>query len=132
LKNAGDKEILIPLGVRVGNPHLIFFNVVVKTTGDRSPKVIYTGLGVVAGFSEPLTMGLRAGEKYAVVLETNRYYVLDYSEKLAKFIRRPCQLWVELDVQENQCPNPTTIDPLRRNLPCWQGKAISNVLQLPN
>jgi hypothetical protein len=65
------------------------------------------------------------------LLATDRYYVLDLSEKLATFIKRRCQLWVELDVQENQCPNTTTLDPLRRKLPCWYGKVVSNVLQLP-
>jgi hypothetical protein len=131
LENLGTKDILIPLGVKVGNPHLILFNLFLKTANGTNPKVIYTGLGVIAGAVEPLTMGLRAGERYTVLLATDRYYVLDLSEKLATFIKRRCQLWVELDVKENQCPNPTTLDPLRRKLPCWYGKVVSNVLQLP-
>ena len=131
MENLGTKDILVPLGVKVGNPHLILFNLFLKTANGTNPKVIYTGLGVIAGAVEPLTMGLRAGETYTVVLAVDRYFVLDASEKLATFIKHRCQLWVELDVKENQCPNPTTLDPLRRTLPCWHGKIVSNVLRLP-
>jgi hypothetical protein len=132
LENLRTKDILIPLGVKVGNPHFILFNLFLKTANGTNSKVIYTGLGVIAGFVEPLTMGLRAAETYTVVLAVDRYFVPDASEKLATFIKRRCQLWVELDVKENQCPNPTTLDPLRRTLPCWHGKIVSNGLQLPN
>jgi hypothetical protein len=132
LKNVGEKDILIPLGVKVGNPHPILFNVFLKTANGESPRVIYNGLGVIAGVVEPLTMGLRASETYTLPLAIDRYYVSDASEKLATFIKRRCQLWVELDVKENQCPIPTTLDSLRRTLPCWYGKVVSNVLQLPN
>ena len=132
LKNVGDRDILIPLGVKYGNPHPIFFNVFLKTANGESPKVIYTGLGVISGIVEPLTMELRASETYTLPLAVDAYYVLNASEKLATFIKRRCQLWVELDVKENQCPNPATLDPLRRKLPCWYGKVVSGVLQLPN
>jgi hypothetical protein len=77
-------------------------------------------------------MGLRAGETYTVTLLKERYYVLDGSEKLAAFIKRRCQLWVEFEVTDARCPNPMALDPLRRTLPCWRGKVVSNVLQLPN
>jgi hypothetical protein len=62
----------------------------------------------------------------------DRYYLLESSEKLAASIKRPCQLWVELEVAQRQCPNPMALNPLRRRLPCWQGKVVSNVLRLPN
>ena len=63
LENFGERGILIPLGVKVGNPHMIFFSLGLKTANGKPPKVIYTGLGVIAGAVEPLTMGLRAKEK---------------------------------------------------------------------
>jgi hypothetical protein len=131
LENVGDKDILIPLGAIVGNPHPILLKVFVKRadTG-TSPRVIYTGLGAVGGAVEPLTMGLRARETYTVSTPLDSYYVLDGSEKLSRFIKRRCQLWVELDVRKDQCPNPTTLDSLRRTLPCWYGKVASNVLQI--
>jgi hypothetical protein len=132
MENLGTKDILLPLGVKVGSPHLILFNLFVKTADGENPKIIYTGLGVIAGAVEPLTMGLRAGETYTVSLATDRYYIPDLSETLATLIERArCQLWVEMDVKANQCPNPTTLDPLRRTLPCWHGRVASNVLQLP-
>lgn len=132
LDNVGEKDLLVPLGVKVGIPHLILLNIFLKTANGENPEVIYTGLGVIAGAVEPLTMGLRAGETYTVTLAMDLYYLLEASEKLATFIKRQCQLWVELDVKEDHCPNPTTLDPLRRELPCWHGKAVSNILQLPN
>jgi hypothetical protein len=131
LQNLADRDILIPLGVIVGNPHLIFLKVFLKTSDGESPRVIYTGIGVISGAVEPLTIGLRAGEAYTMSMPVGLHYVLDRSEKLATFIKHRCQLWVELDVKENQCPNTTTLDPLRRKLPCWYGKVVSNVLQLP-
>ena len=131
LQNLGDKDILIPLGVIVGNPHLILLKVFLKTSDGESQRVIYTGIGGIGGAVEPLTMGLRAGEAYTMSMRLGLYYVLDRSEKLATFIKHRCQLWVELEVKENQCPNPTTLDSLRRTLPCWYGKVVSNVLQLP-
>jgi hypothetical protein len=56
--------------------------------------------------------------------------VLDGSEKLERFVSKRCQIRIELDVQNPTCPlygypNPNMI-------PCWQGKVVSNVLQLPN
>jgi hypothetical protein len=132
MENLGTKDILLALGVKVDSPHLILFHLFAKTANGENSKVIYTGLDVIAGAVEPLTMGLRAGETYTVSLATDRYYVLDFSETLTTFIEQPRrQLWVELDVKANQCPNPTTLDPLRRVLSCWHGRVASNVLQLP-
>lgn len=131
LENTGKRDVLIPLGAKVGKPHITFIRPFVKTASGATPQVIYTGLGVVAGVVEPLTMGLLAGEKYTVALPIDRYYVLGAREELTAFIKRGCRLWVELEVKENQCPNPVTLDPLRRALPCWHGKAVSKVLEMP-
>ena len=81
LENLGERGILIPLGVRVGNPHMIFFSVGLKTANGETPKAICTGLGAIAGAVEPLTMGLRAGETYTLALLLDRLYVLDALEK---------------------------------------------------
>ena len=129
--NADNKDILIPLGMTVSGPHPTMLQVRVKMPDGQMPRVIYTGAGVVGGYAEPLTMGLRAGETYTLTLPLDRYYVLDKSEKLAALIERRCQLWMELEVSEDQCPNPAKLDSLRRKLPCWRGKVVSNVLQLP-
>lgn len=129
--NSNNKDILIPLGMIVRGPHPTMLQVRVKMPGGQMPRVIYTGAGVVAGYAEPLTMGLRAGETYTLPLPLDRYYVLDKSEKLLALIERRCKLWIELEVNEDQCPNPSKLDPLRRKLPCWRGKVVSNVLQLP-
>jgi hypothetical protein len=126
------QDILIPLGMSYGGPHPTFLTVMLKTANGESPKVVYTGVGAVEGVVEPLTMGLRAGETYTMALPMDRYYMLQGSEKLVAFIKQPCQLWVELEVTQRQCPNPMALDPLRRTLPCWQGKVASNVLQMPN
>ena len=131
-ENLGQRDILIPLGMLYGGPHPTFLEVSLKTTTDKKPRVIYIGVGAIEGVVEPLTMGLRAGETFPVTLLIDRYYVLDDSEKLATFIKRSCQLWVELEVTDARCPNPMALDPLRRTLPCWRGKVVSNVLQLPN
>ncbi len=128
LQNLEARQVLILLGAKVGTAHLIQFHVFLETANGERPAVIYTGLGVVSGAVESLTMGLRAGESYSVVLGTNRYYVLKASETLARFIARtPCRLWVELAVKPHQCPNPATLDPLRSTLPCWHGNVTSNV-----
>jgi hypothetical protein len=128
LQNTGGRDLLIPLGMTVRKPHPTLLKVFVKTPDGAMPRVIYTGIGHVAGYAEVMTIGLRASESYTVSTPVDLYHVLDGSEKLASFIRRRCQFWVELEVTESQCPNPATLDSLRRKLPCWHGKAVSNVL----
>lgn len=129
--NASGKDLLIPLGIIVREPHPDRLQVRVKMPDGQMPRVIYTGVGVVAGYAEPLTMGLRAGETYTMSLPLDRYRVLGKSEKLTALLRRRCRLWVELEVNEDQCPPPGKLDALRRKLPCWRGKVVSNVLQVP-
>lgn len=131
-ENLAQKDILIPLGMIYGGPHPTFLTVMVKKPNGEIPKVIYTGVGAIEGVVEPMTMGLRAGETYTMTLPMDLYYMLHGSETLAAFIKRPCQLWMELDVNEARCPNPLALDPVRRKLPCWRGKVVSNILQLPN
>ena len=128
LQNVGDKEILIPLGMTVTKRHPTLLKVFLKMPDGSTPRVIYTGIGHVAGYAETMTIGLRAKEAYTVSTPLDLYYVLDGSQKLEAFLKRGCRLWVELEVSAEQCPNPATLDSLRRKLPCWHGKAVSNVL----
>ncbi len=74
--NASDRDILIPLGMILRDPHPTMLEVRVKMPDGQMPRVIYTGAGVVGGYAEPLTMGLRAGETYTLALPLDRYYVL--------------------------------------------------------
>jgi hypothetical protein len=130
-ENLSGKDLLLPLGVKVGKAHPTFFQVHVKTPGGAPRRVLYTALGHIAGYAEPLTIGLLKGERYTVRVPVGSYYVLDGSEKLERFLARRGRLWVDLDVSEARCPRPGTLDPLRRSLPCWQGRLVSNILQSP-
>ena len=44
LENLGERGILIPLWVKIGNPHIIFFNVGLKTANGETPKSSIPGL----------------------------------------------------------------------------------------
>jgi len=134
LQNIGEKDVLVPVGMTVDRPHPTSLRVHLKLPSGATPRVIYTGIGFVAGYAEPMTVALHAGESHTISVPVSLYYVLDGSEKLATFINRRCQLWVELDVREYGCPKPpfsSPVDSSRRTFPCWQGKVASNMLQLP-
>ena len=131
LQNVGAKDMLVPVGVKVDSPHLIHSSSSENAQWRNTKGHLYGNryCGRVRGTADDRTS--RRGDIYEWSSPVGRYFVVDGSEKLATFIKRRCQLWVELDVKENQCPNPTTLDPVRRTLPCWHGKIVSNVLQLP-
>jgi len=66
---------------------------------------------------------------YTVPIPLSLFYVLDASESLEVFVSKRCELRIELDIEKATCPlygypNPNMI-------PCWRGKLVSNVLQLP-
>jgi hypothetical protein len=128
LENTGEKDLLVPIGVAVGKAHPVLLKLYVKTAAGPTRRVIYTALGAIAGYAEPWNIPLRPGESHTVRTPINSYYVLDGSEKLATFILRPCQLWVGLDHQDVECPAANKLRPV----PCWHGKLVSNLLQLPN
>ncbi len=134
LQNVGATDILVPVGMKVDKPHPTSLRIHLKLPGGATPRVIYTGIGHVAGYAEPMTVALQAGESHTISMPVSLYYVLDGSEKLATFTKRRCELWVELDVKENECPKPpipSTRDSLRGTPPCWHGKVVSKVLLLP-
>lgn len=134
LQNVGEKDVLVPVGMTVNRAHPTSLRVHLKLPGGATPRVIYTGIGFVAGYAEPMTVALHTRESHTISTPVSFYYVLDGSEKLAIFIKRRCQLWVELEVKENECPKPplpSTLDSLRRTFPCWHGRVVSNVLELP-
>ena len=72
----------------------------------------------------------RVSASYTVKIPLARFYVLDESEKLETFILKCCQMRVGLEVQNPICPLYGY--PNHNMIPCWQGKVVSNVLQLPN
>lgn len=126
LTNNGSEEILIPIGMRLGTgDHANLFTLKIRTADGKVRRVIHTGVGAVAGYMETLTIGLRAGETYVVKVPMDRYYVLDGSEKLAAFLKRKCEVWVELEIKPDQCPAPAKLDSLRKKLPCWTGREES-------
>jgi len=132
VQNVDDKPLLLPFGVLIGPGLYDFgFQVIGTAPGGEDRRVIYTGgPGVVGGRLDPLVLPLVPNASYIVRIPVARFYVLDDSEKLETFLKKRCQLRVELDVQKPICPlygypNPNMI-------PCWQGKMVSNVLQLPD
>jgi hypothetical protein len=107
------------------------FQVVVSVPGGKDRRAAYAGgPGVVAGRVDPLVLPLIPGASYAVQIPLVHFVILDGPENLETLILKRCQVRLELDVQNFACPlygypNPNMI-------PCWQGKIVSNVLQLPN
>jgi hypothetical protein len=135
LQDVSKKDLLVPVGITVIRPHPTSLRVQLKLPGGATPQVIYTGIGFVAGYAEPFTVALHAGESHTISTPVSLYYVGNVgSARLPTFIKRRCQLWVELEVKESECPKPpipTPLDALRRTFPCWHGKVASNVLELP-
>jgi hypothetical protein len=126
-QNVGGEKLLVPIGVVVGKPHPLSLRPFAKTGDSKPRRIIYTALGVIAGYSEPWNLPLSPGETYTVRSPIGSWYVLDGSESLASFVSRHGQLWVELDHSEFECPAPSKLTPV----PCWHGKAVSNTLQFP-
>jgi hypothetical protein len=132
VKNMSDKPLLLPVGnILNSRIPLLRFQLLVTTHDGKDEKVIFTGEpGVISGRLDPLVVPMIPNASYAVQRQIARYYVLDRSEKLQTIMLQPCQLRVEFEIQDATCtlyvfPNPTAIA-------CWQGKVVSNVLQLPN
>jgi hypothetical protein len=132
VQNVDDKPLLLRVGVLIGPRFYDFgFRVAVSVPGGKDRRAIYTGgPGAVGGRLDPLVLPLVPSASYTVKIPLAGFYVLDESENLETFISKRCQMRVELDVQNFICPlygypNPNMI-------PCWQGKVVSNVLQLPN
>ena len=62
LQNVGEKDVLIPVGITVDRPHPMSFTVHLRRPSGATAKVIYTGIGIVAGYAELMTVALHAGE----------------------------------------------------------------------
>jgi hypothetical protein len=50
--NLSGKDVLIPLGVNVGEAHPTFLEIHVETPGARH-RILYTALGHIAGYAVP-------------------------------------------------------------------------------
>lgn len=131
-QNVSDTPVLLPFGSLIGAGFYDFaFSVVVTTPDRKDHKVIYTGSpGAIGGRIDPLVIALAPKASYTAQIPLALFYVLDTSEKLDTYISKPCRLRVELNVEQAICPlygypNPNMI-------PCWQGKLVSNTLQLAN
>ena len=59
LENTGDQNVLVPIGVVVGKAHPVLLKLLVKTATGPTRRVIYTGLGFIAGSAEPWNISLR-------------------------------------------------------------------------
>ena len=131
-QNAGDQPLLVPFGALIGSRFYdLRFQVVVSLSGGKERRAVYAGgPGIVGGRVDPLVVPLVPGASYTVQIPLARFVILDGPENLETLVLKRCQMRLELDVQNPACPlygypNPNTI-------PCWQGKVVSNILQLPN
>jgi hypothetical protein len=132
VRNAGDQPLLLPIGALIGSRFYdLRFQAVVSVPGGKEWRAAYAGgPGVVGGRVDPLVVPLVPGASYAVQIPLARFIILDQPEKLETIILKRCQIRVELEVRDATCPlygypNPNMI-------PCWQGKVVSNVVQIPN
>jgi len=134
VQNVSETPILLPLGALIGARfHDLVFQVVLTTTDGRDHRVIYLGGPAgVTGRVDPLVVPLVPKASYSVALPIDKLYVLDGSNKLENFLRQPCQLRVELEIQKPQCPLYSFPNPNPNMIPCWKGKVVSNVVHVPN
>jgi hypothetical protein len=132
VQNVDDKPFLLPFGALIGSRFYDFgFRAIVTVPSGKDRRVIYTGgPGIVAGRLDPLVLPLVPTASYSVSIPLARhFYVLDESENLETFILKRCKIRVEMDVENSVCPLYGYPNP-NMSL-CWQGKVVSNVLQLP-
>jgi hypothetical protein len=132
VRNAGDQALLLPIGALIGSRFYdLRFQVVVSVPGGKERRATYAGgPGAVGGRLDPLVLPMVPSASYTVPIPPAGFVILDQPEKLEALILKRCQMRVELDVRNATCPlygypNPNMI-------PCWQGKVVSNVVQLPN
>jgi hypothetical protein len=132
VRNAGDQPLLLPVGALIGSRFYgLRFQVVVSVPGGKERRATYAGgPGIVGGRLDPLVVPLVPSASYTVQIPLARFVILDQPEKLETLILKRCQMRVELDVRNATCPLYGYPNP--NMLPCWQGKVVSNILQLPN
>jgi hypothetical protein len=130
IQNAGEKDLLVPLGI-INNTKAYAdkLKLVLTTADGKHPRVIFTGIpGVISGRLGTLVVPLLSGASYTVRMPMDKYFVLDGSEKLAAFCSRSCQIQVEMETKNVVCspygyPNPNM-------LTCWQDTLLSNAIML--
>jgi hypothetical protein len=131
IQNLDDVPLLVPFGGLIGSRfYSLRFRPFVTTPDGKDHELIYSGTpGIAGGRVDPLVVPLLPHATYAVEIPLTQFSILDASEKLESYIRKPCRLRVELDTHDAVCPlygypNPNMIR-------CWQGRLVSNVLELP-
>jgi hypothetical protein len=131
IQNVSNRDVLVPLGSVLDYKGCTDRLRIIPTTPDRKrAKVTCTAVVALLGELQPLVIPLLSNASYTWRNPTEKYFVTNGPEivaSLTKFMMRPCQLQLELSIA-----NPTCHDgPNGGGTLCWQGKLVSNVLQLP-
>ena len=140
VQNVGDKPLLVPIGNLYGaDQHLLRFQVFLTAPDGRDRRLAYTGgPGAIAGRLDPLVIPLVPKASYELRISLALFYDLDTSKTLEALLHSKGRLRVELDVQKPNCtpygcPDPSVYgSPKVYPVPCWEGKAVSNLVQLPH
>ena len=130
VKNASHEPILVQLG-RILNHRmtLLSFQAFV-TTPDGSEREVILGPTKIRGsfVINPLVIELIANASYTVSTPLSEWKDLSSPTDLKAILSKPSQVRVELDMTKTECPEGCVQNTVR---PCWRGKLVSNVLQLP-
>jgi hypothetical protein len=131
VQNVGDRPLLLPVGTAYGigdSEYILRFRAFVKTSDANDRTVVFGSKRINGDFQfSPLAIQLIPNASYALATPLVKWHALDGSEGLKAL--RPSQLKVELDTTEAECSNPCSPSTI---LPCWRGKLLSNILQMPN
>jgi hypothetical protein len=131
IQNVSNRDVLVPLGSVLDYKGCTDTLRIIPTTPDRKQaKVTCTAVVARLGELEPLVIPLLSNASYTWRNPTEKYAVTNgpvIVASLTKFMIRPCQLQVELNIANPTCHNGPNGD----GTPCWRGKVVSNVLRLP-
>lgn len=131
VRNVDDTQVLLTFGSLIGSrSYDLRFRVILTEPGGKDRHAIFAGgPGAVGGRIDQLVVPLISGATYTVQIPLASFSVVHESANLETFILKRCKVRVELEIRNPTCPlygypNPNMI-------PCWQGKVVSNTLQLP-
>lgn len=130
VKNVSNEPMLLPLGhIRNQRTTVLWFRVFV-TTRDGTERTVVSGPAKIGGsFSiTPVTIELLPNASYTTGNALTGMEDLNIPTNLKALLPDAAQLRVELDTTQIECPD-TCVPGIV--IPCWHGKIVSNVLQLP-